>query len=200
MAIALDGIETRLPPYPVHRWSVEEYSRLVKLGLLGEDDQLELLEGWPVKKIAKNPLHDGTVDQVNLLLASRLPSGWYVRVQNVLTTDDSAPEPDLAIVRGQPKDYRDRHPDPQDVALLIEVADSSLARDRQKRCLYARAGVTHYWILNLLDHQLEVFSEPTGQGIAADYAQRDVLTSRQKVSLRIPGQREIKISVAELFV
>ena len=200
MTIALDDVQTRLPPYPVHRWSVAEYLRLVKLGLLDEDDQLEFLEGWPVQKTAKNPRHDGTVDHVNLLLASRLPGGWYVRVQNVLTTDDSAPEPDLVIVRGQPKDYRDRHPRPQDVALIIEVADTSLARDRQKRCLYARAGITAYWIVNLLDQQLEVFSAPTGQGPAADYAHRDVLSSRQKVPLRIPGRREMKISVADLFV
>lgn len=200
MSTTLQPPPTRLPPYPVHRWSVAEYLQLAKLGFLGEDDQIELLEGWPVKKITKNPLHDGTVDQINLLLASRLPRGWYVRLQNVVVTNDSAPEPDLAIVRGQPKNYRDRHPGPSDVALVIEVADTSIARDLEKRRLYARAGIENYWLVNLLKRQLEVFADPSGDGDDADYRQHDTLGTRHKVSLQIPSGRESKLSVAELFV
>jgi Uma2 family endonuclease len=200
MTIALRDVEARLPPYPVHPWSVAEYLRLVKLGLLDEDDQLELLEGWPVKKMTKNPLHDGTVDQINLVLGSRLPPGWYIRVQNVILTEDSAPEPDLAIVRGMPKDYRDQHPRPQDVGLIVEVADTSIAKDREKRHLYARAGITTYWLVNLLDRRLEVFSSPNTGRADSDYEQQHVLGTRQKVPLKIPGRREIKLSVAELFV
>ncbi len=200
MTIALRDVQTRLPPYPVHRWTVAEYLRLVKLGLFDEDDQLELLEGWPVKKMTKNPLHDGTVDQINLVLGSRLPPGWYIRVQNVIVTEDSAPEPDLAIVRGIPKDYRDQHPTPHDVALIVEVADTSIAKDREKRHLYARAGITTYWLVNLLDRRLEVFSSPKTGGADSDYEQQQVLGVRQKVPLKIPGRREIKLSVADLFV
>ena len=200
MPIALTESETVLPPYPVHRWSVAEYLRLAQLGFLGEDDQIELLEGWPVKKMTKNPLHDGTVDQINLLLGSQLPAGWYVRVQNVVVTDDSAPEPDLAIVRGLPKDYRNQHPTPRDVALIVEVADTSVAKDRQKRHLYARAGITTYWLVNLLDRHLEVFSSPKADGADADYESQQVLGTRHKIALKIPGRREIKLSVADLFV
>jgi Uma2 family endonuclease len=200
MASALRDVQTRLPPYPVHRWSVAEYLRLVKLGLLDEDDQLELLEGWPVQKMTKSPLHDGTVDQINMVLGPRLPPGWYIRVQNVIMTEDSAPEPDLAIVRGMPKDYRDQHPRPQDVGLIVEVADTSIAKDREKRHLYARAGITTYWLVNLLDRRLEVFSSPKTAGAESDYEQQQVLGTRQKVPLKIPGRREIKLSVVDLFV
>ena len=200
MPVTLSESETMLPPYPVHRWSVAEYLRLAQLGFLGEDDQIELLEGWPVKKMTKNPLHDGTVDQINLLLGSRLPVGWYVRVQNVVVTEDSAPEPDLAIVRGLPKDYRNQHPIPRDVALIVEVADTSVAKDRQKRHLYARAGITTYWLVNLLDRHLEVFSSPKSDGADADYESHQVLGTRHKIALKIPGRREIKLSVADLFV
>lgn len=200
MTVALLDVETRLPPYPVHRWSVAEYLRLAELGFLGEDDQIELLEGWPVKKMTKNPLHDSTVDQINLWLRSHLPPGWYVRVQNVIVTADSAPEPDLAIVRGRPKDYAKQHPAPQDVALIVEVADTSVTKDRQKRHLYARAGIPSYWLVNLLDKQLEVFSSPRCDDVDADYDGHQVLGTRHKVSLKIPGRREIKLSVADLFV
>lgn len=200
MPTAVQELPSRLPPYPVHRWSVAEYLQLAKLGFLGEDDQIELLEGWPVKKMTKNPLHDGTVDQINLLLGSRLPRGWYLRVQNVVVTNDSAPEPDLAIVRGQPKNYRERHPSPADVALVIEVADTSVAKDLEKRRLYARAGITNYWLVNLLKRQLEVFADPDGEEDDADYLRHETLGTRHKVSLRIPGCREFKLSVAELFV
>lgn len=200
MTVAFHDVETRLPPYPVHRWSVAEYLELAKLGFLGEDDQIELLEGWPVKKMTKNPLHDSTVDQINLWLRSHLLSGWYIRVQNVLVTADSAPEPDLAIVRGRPKDYAKQHPTPQDVALIVEVADTSVSKDRQKRRLYARAGIPTYWLVNLLDKQLELFSSPQGEGADADYQNHQVLGTRHKVPLKIPGRREIKLSVADLFV
>lgn len=200
MPVALIDADAVLPPYPVHRWSVADYLRLAKLGFLGEDDQIELLEGWPVKKMTKNPLHDGTVDQINLWLGSRLPAGWYIRVQNVVVTADSAPEPDLAVVRGLPKDYRSQHPTPPDVALIVEVADTSVAKDRQKRHLYARAGIATYWLVNLLDRHLEVFSSPKSDGAEADYETRQVLGTRHKVGLKLPGRREIKLTVADLFV
>src|SRR5579872_4886321 len=108
------------------RFSVAEYHRLIELGILTEDDNLELLEGYLVHKMARNPPHDGTMHQVLDVLGAHLPVGWKARTQSALTLSDSEPEPDLAVVRKDANGYRTRHPSPADAGLLIEVSDSTL--------------------------------------------------------------------------
>lgn len=196
-AVAITA-EEELSPYPVRRWSVDEYMQFTQFGFLDEDDNLELLEGWIVPKMSKNPLHDGTVDRINLLFAKLMPQGWYVRTQNVLLTADSAPEPDLVVVRGAPTDYLRRHPNADDVALVIEVADSSLARDRLKSRLYARAGVTSYWVVNLINETLIAYSDPTVVGRDAMYATEETWTKNDHVVVKIPGAAVLEVAVSEL--
>jgi Uma2 family endonuclease len=99
-------------------------------------------------------------------------------VQNVLLTQDSAPEPDIAIVRGVPRDYMNRHQAAGDVALIIEVADSSLDRDRLKARIYARAGVPVFWIVNLIENQIEVYSEVIGSGRSSAYQREEVFQAK----------------------
>src|SRR4051812_43584286 len=111
-----------LPPYPVRKFSVDDYFKLMDSGVLGEDDNVELLEGWIVPKMVKKPPHDGTIDIVLTRLSRLLPNGWYIRVQNVLQTTTSAPEPDLVITRGECDSFTDRHPQGSDAGLVIEVA------------------------------------------------------------------------------
>ena len=183
-----------LPPFPVRRWSVQEYLRLAAEGFLDEDDNLELLEGWIVRKMTKNPRHDATVDRIGLRLAPVIPDGWYVRTQNVLTTPDSAPEPDVVIVRGQPDDYLERHPSAGDVALVIEVADSSLTRERPKAAICARAVVPAYWVANLVESVLEIYGDPKN-GV---YRSRQVLSRSETVLLTFPTGPSLSISVADL--
>ena len=95
-----------VPPLPVRRFTVEEYHQMIQAGVLGEDDDVELLEGWIVPKMARNPAHDAVVSMVMVdVLTPRLPKGWFCRGQSAITTADSEPEPDVAVVRGSTRDY-----------------------------------------------------------------------------------------------
>src|SRR5437763_640993 len=132
------------------RFTVDEYHRLIEIGILTEDDNLELLDGYLVLKMSKNPPHEGSIDLASDLLNAHKPTGWIVRVQEAVTLSESEPEPDLVLARGNRRSYLKRHPGPADVGLVIEVADSSLASDRaDKGPIYARAGLPTYWIVNL---------------------------------------------------
>src|SRR4051812_7737185 len=112
------------------RFSVPEYHKLIEIGLLTEDDNLELLEGYLVLKMARNPPHDGTILAVTETVRPVLPADWCIRVQSAVTLVESEPEPDIAIARGTKRSYFSRHPIPADIGMLIEVSDSTLAGDR----------------------------------------------------------------------
>jgi Uma2 family endonuclease len=121
------------------RFSVAEYHRLIQLGILTEDDNLELLEGYLVHKMSRNPPHDAAIQKGNKKWLRLLPAGWDLRVQSAVTLSDSEPEPDFAIVRGDEAAYATRHPTAADVGLVVEVSDSTLPGDRDdKGRIYAR--------------------------------------------------------------
>jgi len=170
--------------FPVRRFSVDEYERIGRAGILTEDDSVELLEGLIVEKMTKNPRHDSMIDLLAQMLTRLLPPGWFPRAQNVLLTADSAPEPDLVVTHGDPQDYWNHHPTAGDVALVIEVAESSLLRDRRKRRIYARAGIAQYWIVNLVDNQIELFREP--DAASSEYLRREAVDLRSAVSFSLP--------------
>ena len=134
---------------------------MIRDGVLGEDDPVELLEGVLVYQMPKKTPHTtGTLLSAKTV-GSQLPEGWHYRSQEPITLDDGEPEPDGVVARGDIRDYLDRHPEPANLALAIEVADSSLERDRGvKLRSYARAGIQTYWILNLIDRVLEVYTDP----------------------------------------
>src|SRR5262249_35375798 len=108
---------------PVYRFSVKQYHRMVETGILTENHRAELLEGWVVAKMPQNPPHGAAVWLVQTALLPRLPAGWVLRIQSPITTKDSEPEPDAAVVRGPGDRYFDAHPQPRDVSLVVEVAD-----------------------------------------------------------------------------
>ena len=152
---------TAIPSDTLWRLSVAQYHTMLQVGILEEGDRLELLEGILVAKMTKNPPHRISTKLIREALENITPDGWYVDSQEPITLVDSEPEPDVVIIRGKTTDYRDRHPVAADVVLVIEVADSTLERDRtSKQRIYARAGIAIYWILNLRDRQLEVYTEP----------------------------------------
>ena len=186
------------PLFPVHRFSVAEYEELGRLGILTEDDNVELLEGLIVPKMTKHPPHDSTIDLLNYFLTKLLPLNWFVRIQNCIATSDSIPEPDLAVVRGRPGDHRETHPTGADVGLIVEVADSTVARDRAKAAIYARAGIPHYWIVNLDQKQIEIFAEPTSRGKASTYDFRAVHRGDELVALMLDGKRIGEIRASEI--
>lgn len=187
------------PPFPVRRFTVDEYERMTAAGVLSEADAVELLEGWIVPKMPKYPPHDGTIDLIAALLASLLPPGYFVRVQNSLRTPDSEPEPDLAVVRGKPGDYRRRHPTGKDTVLVIEVADSTLSRDRMKARIYARAEVPNYWIVNLPELKLEQHADPMLAGDLAAYRSQSTLAARQEAEFTIDGTHALRLPLAEVL-
>ncbi len=180
---------------------MDEYHRIIEAGVLTENDPVELLEGWIVAKMPHKPSHDATIDQTDEILRGKVPTGWRLRIQSAITTDDSEPEPDLVVVLGPASRYAARHPGPQDIALLIEVADSSLAHDRDaKGRLYARAGIATFWIINLVDMQVEVYSEPSGPIANPGYRQHQTYRTGEVIPLVIAGQSVVSVPVRDLLV
>lgn len=162
-----------IPNDLILRLSIEQYHAIIKAGILTDDDSVELLEGWLVFKVPKNPPHRATTRLVRTALENILPAGWYVDSQEPITLSNSEPEPDIVVVRGDTRQYIDRHPGAEDIALIIEVADTTLQRDRTvKKRIYARAGITIYWIVNLVEGLVEVYSQPIVEVEQPDYSQR----------------------------
>src|SRR5262245_63406309 len=125
MTTALLSPVFQTPPFPVRRFSVDEYHRLIGAGVFPPDDKSELLDGWITPKMTRNPPHDAILDLVKDALLAHA-TGWRVRVQSAITLATSEPEPDVAIAVGPAMRYLTRHPGPADLALVVEVADSSL--------------------------------------------------------------------------
>ena len=147
-------------------WTRKEYDRLGELGIF-DGEPLELIAGQLVVAEPKSTYHAVSVGMVADVLRRTIPPGWIVRTQDpIALDDDSEPEPDIVVVPGTHTDYLAGHP--QRPALVVEVAHSSLAFDRaRKGSLYARGGVQDYWIVNLVDRELEVYRDPVSDTSAA---------------------------------
>ena len=157
-------------PLTLRRWTRAEYDQLVDLGVL-RGDPVELVGGQLVVAEPQGSYHASALGIAGDALRALLPHGWLLRIQMPVALDDeSEPEPDLALVPGAWSDYRAGHPSRP--ALVVEVAESSLAFDREdKGSLYARGGVRDYWIVNLVDRALEVYRDP-GPDPTASYGWR----------------------------
>jgi Uma2 family endonuclease len=117
-----------------------------------------------------------------------------------ITTDDSEPEPDVAVIRGTRRDYRDRHPSPADVGLITEVADATLQRDRtRKKRIYAHAGIPVYWIINLVDRQIEVYSNPQPTTTEPDYLHQQNYQAEDELLVVLDGVDIGRVLVRELL-
>jgi Uma2 family endonuclease len=188
-----------VPTDYIFRLSVEQYHEMIRIGIL-TDDRVELLEGWLIAKMPKAPTHIYANERLRGGLQRVLPAGWLMRAQDPITLDTSEPEPDLVVARGELADYANRHPAPQDIAQLVEVADSTLARDRgMKKRVYARARIPVYWIVNITEQQVEVYTQPSGPAEQPDYAQRQDFDLAATVPAVIDGQEVGTIAVAEFL-
>jgi Uma2 family endonuclease len=150
----------------LHRWTCHEYQRLIDHGFLDEDAPIELLDGLLLVKEPQHSLHRTAVLLVAKAVERAFGEGWFVQTQSPIILDDrSEPEPDVCVVRGSPRDYIESHP--THPALVVEVAQAGLriARGR-KAAAYARARISDYWIVNLIDRMLEVHREPMRPGPA----------------------------------
>lgn len=195
MASGETGLLSRNPWVTRRPLTVAEYHRMGEAGILTERDRVELIEG---ELIAMSPIgsnHSGTVNVLTYTLVRGVGDRGVVAVQNPVQLDDlSEPEPDFAILRPRPDFYRQATPRPEDVLLIIEVADSSLAYDRAvKRSLYARHGIAEFWIVNLVAGDVEVCRAPAGdQYTSIARAGRDAVLEPE----RLPG---VAVPVAVLL-
>jgi len=173
---------------------------MAESGLLAADDRVELLEGWITPKMIHNPAHALAIENGQAALQAVIPAGWRLRVQLPITTSHSEPEPDLAIVRQRRGRRRRAHPHPTDVAVVIEVSDTTLDPDRRlKSAIYGRAAIPFYWIVNLPDRRIEAFSQPTGPAAQAGFKSRHVYGARKLVPLIIAGREVATVAVRDLL-
>jgi len=179
------------------RWTRAEYDRLIDLGIFRPGEHLELLGGHLIVGEPQGTLHSVAVGLVEEAIRISFGPGWAVRVQMPIALDDeSEPEPDVVVVPGTHRDYEIAHP--ARPALLVEVAESSLADDRAtKAALYARAGIADYWILNLVDRALEVCREPvaaTASGSGWRYRAITVLHAGHAIAALARPDRPVDVA------
>lgn len=179
------------------RLAVNPYDDMVRHGILPETNRFELLEGRIVEKDEKGPIHCTVAELTRQTLERILPGGWHARKEAPvrIPNRDSEPEPDLSIVRGSIRDYATRHPNPEDVALVVEVTRSTVAKDRALARTYGGGGIPAYWIVNVEKQRLEVYEGP----IAGKYPAPRSLRDSDSVSLMIDGIEAGRIVVSDLF-
>ncbi|MCB9126250.1 MAG: Uma2 family endonuclease [Caldilineaceae bacterium] len=160
------SVAAAAPPIERYRLTSAIFHEMVDKGILNEDDRLELIEGELVTMSPIGPEHMGVVNQIAQILIRQLEQRAIVSIQGPIALDEfSEPQPDLALLVQRDDFYKHSLPRPADVALVIEVADSSLAYDRTiKMPLYARAGIPEAWIVNLIDRWIEVYRDPSTAG------------------------------------
>ncbi|MBX9679328.1 MAG: Uma2 family endonuclease [Gemmataceae bacterium] len=200
VAIELAPSAVEVPSSHLHRFTVDEYHRMAAEGILKAEDRVELLEGVLVKKMTHNPPHEYVILKLDDLLSEVLPKGWRRKSQSPITLDSSEPEPDLCIFRGDLQAFRNRHPIPSEIGLVIEVADTSVARDRNvKTRIYGRAGIVAYWLINLPARRVEVFSEPSPAPEGPGYLRSESFSESDKVLLVLDGAVIATFAVADLL-
>ena len=181
--------------------SVEEYHSLIKCGILNEDDRCELLEGYLVPHVKRSPPHEYSRHVLARAFDEIIrDESWITRHRSGVTLFDSEPEPDLVLVRGHTRSYFDRHPGPGDFGIIIEVADVTIEFDRStRRRIYAKAELPAYWIVNLVDRQVEVFEQPSGPTLDPSYSTSRVYHPGDSVPFILDGNAIGVIPVDDLL-
>ncbi len=151
---------------PKHRFTVDEYYRMAEVGILAPDARVELLEGEIIEMFPTGPFHSGVGTRMQTIFSKAGGDRWIVRCQYPIHLDDgSEPQPDLALVKPRDDFYTESHPQPQDVYLLVEVADSSVRFDREEKLpVYARAGIAEFWLVNLVERKVEIYCDLSPEG------------------------------------
>lgn len=183
------------PNPPLKKWSVEDYHRMIEFGILTREDQVELLEEVIVQLNPPRSPHAATTQCASDYLRERLTGQVIVRVQLPITLPlDSEPEPDIAIVRLDPRKYIDRHPQSNDILFLAEIADSTLREDRiRKAKLYAKANISEYWVLDVNNRQGLVFRKSNRDRYCEEF------TLSENDSIELVAFPDITVSLSQLF-
>ena len=188
------------PTITVRRFKRVEYERLTELGVFKPGERLELLDGLLIVREPQATPHATAVRLALAALRAAFGPSWLVETGLPIALDDaSEPEPDVSVVPGDTRAYREAHP--SHPVLLVEVADTSLAEDRTlKAALYARASVPDYWIVNLVDRVLEVHSEPVpSEGAPYGWRYASVVVMRAPDTVTLLAAPPARIAVASLL-
>jgi Uma2 family endonuclease len=182
------------------RFTINEYHRLAELGFFKEDERFELIRGEIIPMVAKGKPHAVCETLLFRELIKLLVDRALVRGQQpIIIPYNSQPEPDLTIVRNVDDNYLSAHPSPADILLLIEIGDSSLKYDQEvKLSLYAEAGISDYWIFNLVDNYLESYSEPY-QNLSDKFGYRRKFISLPNESIILPSFPDLTLNLSKLF-
>ncbi len=162
MSIAIDRSQPNMPSPSPFRWTVDAMYRAIDAGVFDHPERIELINGELIEKMGQNPPHASFSSKLTRRLRAKLEPPFNVREDKPLHISEfSEPEPDIMVVTGDEDQYDRRHPRPDEVVLLIEVADSSVAYDTgEKAVLYAQAGIPNYWIILLVSGEVIVNKTP----------------------------------------
>ncbi len=187
-----------LMPHP-YRWTREEYYRLGELDFF-DNKRVELIEGEVIEMSPIYSPHATTVTLVQEVMSQIFQKGWVIRIQQPLSLGTkSDPQPDIAVVIGKARDYKNSHP--VTAVLVVEVADSSISFDRKaKASLYAKASLADYWIVNVQDEQVEVYRRPIlDEKAAYGFSYAETLIFKKGDVLKPLAKAKISIAVADLL-
>ena len=185
-----------LVPY---RLSVDQYEAMIRAGVFTKRDRLELIEGLLVAKMTKGTMHSTASEKCRRTIERIIPPIWHVRAEKPVRVPGRAsePEPDLSVARGDIDAYKLRNPDAGEVPLVVEIAESSIVADRTEMArIYGGGGIPLYWIVNLVDGQIEEYSDPDPAG---GYRTRTDYHPGQSISVTLEGLDLGKVAVAHLL-
>jgi hypothetical protein len=204
--VLVDGLLVDEGAKQLHPLSLAVYEGMVEYGLLTKYDKIELLDGLMVQKVPKgDPPQVCALGLMYEALIAMKMTGWHVRTKGPIALSDgptgrpSVPEPDVVFVRGGVRAYRMRKPNPDDLALIAEVADSSLRKDRDRLARYAWSKVPSVWIINLTDECIEVYEQPTGPATPAQYNVTTIHGPDDEVPVRIDGREVGRLAVKDIL-
>lgn len=185
---------------PLRLFTVDEYHEMIEAGVFVGGRRCELIHGLIVEKPLPNPPHSKSTRRLIRRLVPLFPApDWVVGIQDAITLSDSEPEPDFYAATGPENKYDDHHPGPKDLVLVVEVADSSLGFDRgTKLAMYAKARVVEYWIINVNERRIEVYTQPRG-GKNPTYKRQTNYGPDDEVPVVIGGKQFGRIPVKELL-
>ena len=186
----------------LYRMTKDQFLRVLDSDILDDCEDIEFVEGLLLTNSARTPKHDCTLDILAELFRYLLQEGWRSRTHKTVDLDCGLPEPDISVVFGPFNRYYSHHPSPAEIAFIVEIADTTLTRDRRLKLPgYARNGIAEYWIVNLVDRIVEVYTSPdislTGEPI---YSSRKDYRNGQTIPVFIRGQEIGQIAVDAFLI
>lgn len=178
-----------------HRLTIGDYHRMGEAGILHENSRVELIEGELIDMAPIGSQHAGTVKQLSRLFNLAVGQTAIVSTQDPLILDKhSEPQPDIMLLRPRDDFYKSSHPRPEDVLLIVEVADTSLQYDRQiKIPLYARYGIPEVWLADLVNRTLTLFRSP------GEHGYQEVMTPPSLGALSPKLLSAVRLNLSRLF-